>query len=96
MEFCVNKDKPEMQCNGKCHLAKQVEMETEVSVSINTKTKQKDIPRNKIRLIEEVLFFEEIEMWHSVHELEESSVTDHYVATFSEKSTLDLIKPPGA
>jgi len=23
-ELCVNKDKPEMHCNGKCHLAKQI------------------------------------------------------------------------
>lgn len=22
--YCVNTDKPEMQCNGKCHLAKQL------------------------------------------------------------------------
>lgn len=23
--FCINKDKPVMQCNGKCHLAQQLE-----------------------------------------------------------------------
>lgn len=23
-ELCVNKDKPELQCNGKCHLAKEL------------------------------------------------------------------------
>lgn len=23
--FCVNKEKPQLQCNGKCHLAKQLE-----------------------------------------------------------------------
>lgn len=22
--YCINKDKPELQCNGKCHLAKQL------------------------------------------------------------------------
>ena len=22
--FCVNKEKPELQCNGKCHLSKQI------------------------------------------------------------------------
>ena len=27
--FCENTDKPEMQCNGKCHLAKQIEADTE-------------------------------------------------------------------
>ncbi|WP_299112745.1 hypothetical protein [uncultured Winogradskyella sp.] len=24
--YCVNKDKPELQCNGKCHLAKQLQI----------------------------------------------------------------------
>ncbi|NJB82648.1 hypothetical protein [Wenyingzhuangia aestuarii] len=23
-KYCVNKDKPELQCNGQCHLAKQI------------------------------------------------------------------------
>lgn len=25
--YCVNVDKPEMQCNGKCHLAKQLQID---------------------------------------------------------------------
>ena len=25
-KYCVNKDKPEMQCNGKCHLMKELAM----------------------------------------------------------------------
>lgn len=24
--YCINKDKPELQCNGKCHLAKQLQV----------------------------------------------------------------------
>ncbi|GGD21719.1 hypothetical protein GCM10011368_24680 [Hyunsoonleella pacifica] len=27
--LCVNKDKPKLQCNGKCHLAKQIEKQQE-------------------------------------------------------------------
>ena len=27
--LCINKDKPELQCNGKCHLAKQIEKQQE-------------------------------------------------------------------
>lgn len=26
--YCVNKEKPELQCNGKCHLAKQMQTPT--------------------------------------------------------------------
>ncbi|WP_353779745.1 hypothetical protein [Winogradskyella sp. 3972H.M.0a.05] len=31
MALCINKDKPELQCNGKCHLAKQLEEQKESS-----------------------------------------------------------------
>jgi len=24
--YCINKDQPELQCNGKCHLAKQLQI----------------------------------------------------------------------
>lgn len=27
--LCINKDEPQLQCNGKCHLAKQIEKQQE-------------------------------------------------------------------
>ncbi|WP_298238620.1 hypothetical protein [uncultured Algibacter sp.] len=27
--LCINKDKPELQCNGKCHLVKQIKKQQE-------------------------------------------------------------------
>lgn len=38
--LCINKDKPELQCNGKCHLAKELqklEKEEEKCFRINLK-----------------------------------------------------------
>ncbi|MDD7915132.1 hypothetical protein [Polaribacter ponticola] len=38
--LCINQDKPEMQCNGKCHLYKEVKKqqeETPVSLQISLK-----------------------------------------------------------
>lgn len=38
--LCINKEKPEMQCNGKCHLYKEVEKqqeETPVTLEISLK-----------------------------------------------------------
>lgn len=38
--YCINKDKPKLQCNGKCHLAKQLQVvsanndNTEIVISI--------------------------------------------------------------
>ncbi|RUT73112.1 hypothetical protein DLK05_15030 [Ancylomarina longa] len=36
LEICENKDKPEMHCNGKCHLKKQI-LEHEKKESTNEK-----------------------------------------------------------
>ncbi|GAA3783711.1 hypothetical protein GCM10022271_15030 [Corallibacter vietnamensis] len=33
--YCINTDKPELKCNGKCHLAKQLNLETQNSEDEN-------------------------------------------------------------
>jgi hypothetical protein len=46
-ELCVNKAKPKMHCNGKCHLAKQLQKLEESESGKNTPAKQKStIPKN--------------------------------------------------
>ena len=52
-ELCVNKAKPKMKCNGKCHLMKELAKvsENETPISSNKKTASHEL---------EVLFFEEI------------------------------------
>ena len=51
--LCVNKEKPQMQCNGKCHLMKELakEFENEKPIQNNKKIASSDF---------EVLFFQEI------------------------------------
>lgn len=47
--LCENIDKPELQCNGKCHLAKELlklEQEEEESSTPNSKTVQEDWTQN--------------------------------------------------
>ena len=34
--YCVNKEKPQLQCNGKCHLAKQLTLTTTDTEDSNT------------------------------------------------------------
>jgi hypothetical protein len=46
--FCVNKDKPNMHCNGKCHLKKQL---AKVEVSSTSET-EKPFPTDKFKKIE--------------------------------------------
>ncbi|MDN3725405.1 hypothetical protein QRD02_13535 [Aequorivita sp. SDUM287046] len=45
--LCENKDKPEMQCNGKCHLTKELakEAETDNTNPFSSKTSKTEIPQ---------------------------------------------------
>lgn len=45
--LCENKDKPEMQCNGKCHLTKELAKEAgaEDKNPLNNKTSKTEIPQ---------------------------------------------------
>ena len=54
--LCVNKAKPKLQCNGKCHLKKELAKasESETPISSNKKTAFQEV---------EVLFFEEIKLF---------------------------------
>lgn len=48
-ELCINKDKPEMKCNGSCHLKKEL-----------AKTAQEDNPftnKKTVHFLSEILFF---------------------------------------
>jgi hypothetical protein len=68
-ELCVNKKKPQMRCNGKCHLAKQLQQLEEQekpeksSVPVNLKLKAVDwiAVKATIAIIEEQLFLERTE-----------------------------------
>lgn len=51
-QFCINKDKPELKCNGKCHLAKQIEKH-ESPQPEKSQTSQK-IKETKIELFQSV------------------------------------------
>lgn len=46
-ELCENKDKPEMECNGKCYLAKQLAKEAadDDQNPLNNKTSKTEIPQ---------------------------------------------------
>lgn len=40
-EFCVNKSKPSLQCNGKCHLAKELKKADQSDKKLPTPVKEK-------------------------------------------------------
>ncbi len=45
-QFCVNKDKPELKCNGKCHLKK-----------VTKENNSTENPSSKKIIVKELLFF---------------------------------------
>jgi hypothetical protein len=63
--LCENKDKPEMQCNGKCHLTKELAKEAgaEDKNPLNGKTSKTEIPQFIIsENIAEYMFASETEI----------------------------------
>ncbi|TXD69799.1 hypothetical protein [Aequorivita lipolytica] len=63
--LCENKDKPEMQCNGKCHLTKELAKEAgaEDENPFSSKTSKTEIPQFIIsENINEYAFASEIEI----------------------------------
>ena len=45
MEFlCINRDKPELQCEGKCHLKKQLKKSEQSDKQANEKARKQELP----------------------------------------------------
>lgn len=63
--LCENKDKPELKCNGKCHLSKELAKEAgeDGDHPLNSKTSKTEIPQILIsENIQEYLFALKIEI----------------------------------
>lgn len=48
--LCINKDKPEMQCNGKCHLYKEVEKQQK-EAPISLQISLEEYPIGFVRIV---------------------------------------------
>ncbi|MEC4114667.1 hypothetical protein [Myroides pelagicus] len=87
-ELCINKDKPELACNGSCHL------KTELA-----KTAQEDNPltgKSFIKLQTEVLYFQTLQ-WEplTVNQTDiDTQVLDCYNSLYAYLATVEDIKPP--
>ena len=55
--LCVNKDKPKMNCNGKCYLMKELAKENEKPLSSDKRTASQEF---------EVLFFQEVKSYQII------------------------------
>ena len=87
--LCVNKAKPMMHCNGKCHLMKELAKAAETENSKSSDKKQ-NMP------IQEVLFFKEIKSFSivSFSFSTESKINSSYLELYSYLNTNSVFHPP--
>jgi hypothetical protein len=85
--LCVNQDKPEMECNGKCHLVKTLEKSNEQEEKKLPMPNEEDRPT--IQLIQNTL--EKVEFYSDLHRIK------HRLSNtlFPEENFIDdFLKPP--
>jgi hypothetical protein len=87
--LCINKAKPKLQCNGKCHLMKELAKtsESETPISSNKKTASHEL---------EVLFFEEIKSFtiKSISFDKNQLLISNYSDLYYYLNTTSVFRPP--
>ncbi len=86
--LCENKDKPEMKCNGKCHLIKELVKEAGTDNNpLNSKTSKTEIPQ--------IIISENITEYSFVSETEISSVEIGYMPNLNSSLFISkILQPP--
>ncbi|AWM14273.1 hypothetical protein DI487_10680 [Flavobacterium sediminis] len=85
-ELCVNKDKPQLHCNGKCHLAKELGKASEQGKS------QSNDKKENYHLESEILFYQNLRNFQFLAFIKTSLKEDNfyysdtYQFTFSDKA----------
>ncbi len=81
-EYCVNKNKPQMHCNGQCHLAKELKKATQPATNSNKSFKTID------------LFAYQHYPLHINHAFYTATSYFLYAATLNKGVTVPLFHPP--
>ncbi len=86
--LCVNKDKPKMKCNGKCHLMQELAKSSD---------SEKPISDKKISVHEfEVLFFQDIASYNFNEKniLKSKNIDNNYSNLYSYLNNCSVFHPP--
>lgn len=87
--LCINKDKPEMHCNGKCHLMQEM-----------AKTSEKELPltptKKHVVTETEILFYQELESFAFDGYFNENTlhITSNYVNFYQLLKSSGIFHPP--
>lgn len=87
--LCINKDKPKLQCNGKCHLMKELAKASENDSPISS---NKKITSHEV----EVLFFQEINPFNvlPVYFQKTEKINSNYSNLYSHRISCAVFHPP--
>lgn len=87
--LCENKEKPELKCNGKCHLMK------EISKQIDSEKPIHNDKKSNITL-SQILFFQEIksEEIAQIYFFNKSSIKDNYSNFYFHSGSCSVFRPP--
>lgn len=69
-ELCVNKDKPELECHGKCHL------EQEVKTATQHDTEDKNVPEKIVE--KSTLYFQELSVDFIINDFDDGISKNHF------------------
>ena len=87
--LCINKAKPKLHCNGKCHLMKELAKasENEKPISSNKKIATQEF---------EILFFEEINSFKiaSIYFEEKQNTISNYSNSYFYLNSVSVFRPP--
>lgn len=84
--FCVNTNKPEMKCDGKCHLTKQIQADAE---------QKSETPAAPSELITFVLAVEDIETFQfNFEHLEANQCSSRYIQGNYSNHLQSIFHPP--
>jgi hypothetical protein len=88
--LCINKEKPKLQCNGKCHLMKEMAKASENEKPINSN--KKDNSKQEI----EVLFFQNLPslLAEQIYFDNTTSIGNHYSNLYFHMNSCSVFHPP--
>ncbi|WP_343328220.1 hypothetical protein [Polaribacter staleyi] len=84
--FCENKDKPELQCNGKCHLKKITK----------TANQEKNQPVELINFKDILVYNQKISSFHFTKNTYQNKPTFQYLNLYYFKLSTTYFHPPNA
>ncbi|QHC86204.1 hypothetical protein AS589_16110 [Empedobacter brevis] len=88
-ELCVNRDKPELECNGKCHLKKELAKASDTSENSQDK--------KHFSVETSIAFYQEIQEnlgFKPLFYLHKSKITSNYNLSYYHLETNSIFRPP--